>query len=283
MHGYLMEPSELRKIANRIRRRDLQAVFEAGAGHIGGEMSVIDLLTALYFHILSVNPDNPLDPSRDRLVLSKGHTACALYVTLAEKGFIPQEEISTFLQPYSRLNGHPNCTKVPGVETNTGPLGHGLSVGVGMAQAAKLSGARWRTFVIVGDGEMQEGSNWEAIMAAAQFKLDNLILIVDHNRLQQGAPVVATNNLAPFGPKLEAFGWAFEEIDGHNMEEICTVLALEAITPSKPKCIVAHTNKGQGISFMSDDVAWHHKVPNAEQYAQAMAELEAQTAVEASA
>lgn len=269
-----MDPNELRALANRIRRRDLQAVFEAGAGHIGGEMSVIDLLTALYFHTMSVDPADPKTPLRDRLVLSKGHTALALYIVLSEKGFLPKEEISTFLQPNSRLNGHPNRVKVPGVETNTGPLGHGLPVGVGMATAAKLNGEDWRTFVITGDGEMQEGSNWEAIMAAAQFKLDNLTLIIDHNRIQQGARLAETNDLAPLAPKLEAFGWAVEEIDGHDMEQICRALSPATTTPGKPKCIVAHTNKGQGISFMSDNVAWHHKVPNEDQYRQAMAELE---------
>lgn len=269
-----MELHELRSLANRIRRRDLQAVFEAGAGHIGGEMSVIDLLTALYFHTMSVDSKAPLNPQRDRLVLSKGHTALALYITLSEKGYIPKEEISTFLKPHSRLNGHPNRVKVPGVETNTGPLGHGLPIGVGMAKAAKLNGEDWRTFVITGDGEMQEGSNWEAIMAAAQFRLDNLTLIIDHNRLQQGARLADTNDVAPLAPKLEAFGWAVEEIDGHDMAHICDALSRDTITAGKPKCIVAHTNKGQGISFMTDNVAWHHKVPNEEQYKQAMAELE---------
>lgn len=270
-----MTPDDLSKLANKIRKRDLQAVFEAGAGHIGGEMSVADILTALYFKIMNIEPQNPTAPQRDRLVLSKGHTALALYVVLAEKGFIPPEEVSTFLQHKSRLNGHPNRVKVPGVETNTGPLGHGLPIGVGMANAAQLNGETWRTFVITGDGEMQEGSNWEAIMAAAQFKLDNLTLIIDHNRLQQGARLADTNNLAPLAPKLEAFGWAVEEIDGHDMEQICAALSPETITTGKPKCIVAHTNKGQGISFMSDNVAWHHKVPNEDQYKQAMAELEA--------
>ena len=268
-----MQPKELREIASRIRRRDLQAVFEAGAGHIGGEMSVIDLLTALYFHTMSVDAEKPMAPDRDRLVLSKGHSALALYIVLSEKGFIPKEEVSTFLKHGSRLNGHPNRVKVPGVETNTGPLGHGLPVGVGMAIAAKLDGADWRSFVITGDGEMQEGSNWEAIMAAAQFKLDNLTLIIDHNRLQQGARLTETNNLAPLAPRLDSFGWAVEEIDGHDMEQICGALSRKAITAGKPKCIVAHTNKGQGISFMSDNVAWHHKVPDEEQYKQAMAEL----------
>lgn len=269
-----MEETALRALANKIRMRDLRAVYEAGAGHIGGEMSVTDILTALYFNTMSVNPDAPLDPQRDRLVLSKGHTALALYVVLAEKGFIPQEDVSTFLKHRSNLNGHPNRVKVPGVETNTGPLGHGLPVGVGMASAAKLDGASWRTFVITGDGEMQEGSNWEAIMAAAQFKLDNLTLIIDHNRLQQGARLADTNNMAPLAPKLASFGWAVEEIDGHDMGQICQALSPETVTPGRPKCIVAHTNKGQGISFMSDNVAWHHKVPNEEQYKQAMAELE---------
>ncbi len=269
-----MEIRELQSLANRIRRRDLQAVFEAGAGHIGGEMSVTDILTALYFHTMSIDPSQPLDPLRDRLVLSKGHTACVLYVTLAERGFISKDEISTFLEPMSALNGHPNRTKVPGVETNTGPLGHGLPVGVGMAKAAKLDDAAWRTFVITGDGEMQEGSNWEAMMAAAQFQLDNLTLIIDHNRLQQGARLAETNNLAPLAPRLESFGWAVEEIDGHDMEQICSALAAENNVPGRPKCVIAHTNKGQGISFMSDRVEWHHKVPNAEQFAQAMAELE---------
>ena len=269
-----MDPQELRVIANRIRRRDVTAVYEAGAGHVGGEMSVTDLLTALYFHTMKVDPAAPLDPARDRLVLSKGHTALALYIVLSEKGFIAKDEISTFLKHHSRLNGHPNRVKVPGVETNTGPLGHGLPVAVGMAKAAKLDKAGWRTFVITGDGEMQEGSNWEAIMAGAHFGLDNLTLIIDHNRLQQGARLADTNNIAPLAPKLEAFGWAVEEIDGHDMEAICRALSTDAITPGRPKCIVAHTNKGHGISFMSDNVAWHHKVPNEEQYRQAMAELE---------
>lgn len=268
-----MALNELIATANRIRRRDLQAVFEARAGHIGGEMSVIDILTALYFHTMNVDPSNPLDPDRDRLVLSKGHTACALYVTLAEKGFFPKDELSTFLQPMSPLNGHPNRVKVPGVETNTGPLGHGLPVAVGMAKAAKLDKAAWRTFVITGDGEMQEGSNWEAIMCAAQFQLDNLTLIIDHNKLQQGASVAETNNVAPLAPKLEAFGWLVEEIDGHNMQQLCSSLDAASVTTDRPKCIIAHTHKGHPISFMSDEVKWHHGVPNAQQYKIAMEEL----------
>jgi len=269
-----MKPDELKKLANKLRLRDLHAVFEAGAGHIGGEMSVMDILTALYFQVLNVNAEKPTDPTRDRLILSKGHTALALYIVLAERGFIPKDEISTFLQYNSRLNGHPNRTKVPGIETNTGPLGHGLPIAVGMAKAAKLSDENWRTFVVAGDGEMQEGSNWEAIMAAAQFGLDNLTLIVDHNRLQQGARLAETNDIAPLAPKLASFGWAVEEIDGHDMSKILAACSSENKPTALPKCIIAHTNKGEGISFMSDNVAWHHKVPNQEQYEQGVAELE---------
>ncbi len=265
-----MQPNDLERIARQIRLRDLQAVVAAGAGHIGGEMSAIDILTALYFRVLRVNPQAPKDPNRDRFVLSKGHVALALYVTLAKRGFLPEDEIATFLKPHSRLNGHPNCNKVPGVETNTGPLGHGLPVAVGMAKAAQLTGAAYHTYVMTGDGEMQEGSNWEAIASAAQFGLSNLTLIIDHNRFQQGAALKDTNNLAPFRSKLEAFGWDVTEIDGNAMAEI--VPALEHRGP-RPHCIVAHTNKGHGISFMQDTVDWHHKVPNAEQFQIALAEL----------
>src|SRR5262245_351078 len=171
-------------------------------------MSAIDILTTLYFHVLRYDPTKPLAPERDRFILSKGHCAGALYVTLAEAGFIERAELSTFLKPDSRLNGHPNRTKVPGVETNTGPLGHGLPVAVGMAKAAKISRASWRTYVLTGDGELQEGSNWEAAMAAAQFKLDNLTLIIDRNRLQQGARTETTNALEPLADKWRAFGWS---------------------------------------------------------------------------
>ncbi|MBD9388628.1 transketolase [Agrobacterium sp. AGB01] len=265
-----MQPNDLEHIARQIRLRDLQAVFEAGAGHIGGEMSAIDVLTALYFRVLRIWPDQPKHPERDRFVLSKGHVALALYVTLAKRGFIPEAEISTFLKPHSRLNGHPNCNKVPGVETNTGPLGHGLPVAVGMAKAAKITGAKYHTYVLTGDGEMQEGSNWEAIASAAQFGLDNLTLIIDHNRFQQGAALKDTNNLAPFASKLQAFGWTVSEINGNVMNEIVPALEKRG---NQPHCIVAHTNKGHGISFMQDTVDWHHKVPNAEQFKIALAEL----------
>ena len=237
-------------------------------------MSVIDILTTLYFHTMNIDPEIPNRTDRDRFILSKGHTACALYTTLAHRGFFSTSQLSTFLQPHSDLNGHPNCNKVPGVETNTGALGHGLPIGVGMAKAAQLSNENWRVFVLCGDGELQEGSNWEAAMAAAQFKLDNLILIVDHNRLQQGARLSDTNELAPIAEKFAAFGWATTSIDGHDIASISSALDAENTTAGQPKCVVANTYKGQGISFMRDRVEWHHKVPNEEQYKLALKELQ---------
>lgn len=268
-----MNPTKLKKIATEFRCLDLKTVFDAGAGHIGGEMSVIDILTALYFHVLDIDPNLPMDPQRDRLVLSKGHTSLALYIVLSGRGFFPTEEIRTFLKPLSRLNGHPQRTKVPGVEASTGPLGHGLPIGVGMAKAAKLNKENWHTFVISGDGELQEGSNWEAIMAASQFNLDNLTLIIDHNGLQQGAKLEETLNIAPFGSKFESFGWNVEEINGHDMEAICSTLSKDCNSTGKPRCVIAHTVKGSGISFMENSVSWHHKVPDKTQYELAMAEL----------
>jgi len=269
--------AELEATARQIRIADLKTVYAAGAGHIGGELSAIDILTTLYFHTLKIDPTQPQLPTRDRFILSKGHTACALYTTLAFRGFIDKTDLSTFLQPHSALNGHPNRLKVPGIETNTGALGHGLPIGVGMAKAAKLSNQDWRVFILCGDGELQEGSNWEAAMAAAQFKLDNLILVVDHNGLQQGASVTDTNDLAPLLEKFVAFGWATSTVNGHDISQLCNVLDSKAVTPNQPKCIVANTQKGRGISFMQDRAEWHHKVPNQEQFEQALQELQVVT------
>ncbi|MFK7992927.1 MAG: transketolase [Granulosicoccus sp.] len=268
-----MDVHDLQETARRIRLLDLETVYRAGAGHIGGEMSAIDILTTLYFQTMRVDPAQPDRPDRDRFILSKGHTACALYATLAVRGFFDEAELKTFLQPYSALNGHPNRVKVAGVETNTGCLGHGLPIGVGMAKAAKISGENWRVFVLCGDGELQEGSNWEAAMAAAHFKLDNLTLIVDHNRLQQGARVADTNDLAPIREKFSTFGWASHDVDGHNIQQLGDILDSKTIRPGSPTCVVANTFKGQGISFMKDRVEWHHKVPDKEQYELAKQEL----------
>ncbi len=258
--------------ARRIRLQDLALVHFAGAGHIGGDFSSADILTTLYGAVLNVAPDRVDDPERDRFVLSKGHIAGIYYTTLAAFGFLPVADLATFLAPESKLNGHPNRLYVKGVEANTGPLGHGLPIAVGLAKSAVMLGSSRRTHVLVGDGELQEGSNWEAMMAASHLKLDRLTLIVDRNRLQQGATTAATNDLDPLADKMAAFGMAVHEIDGHDHGQLLDALSAEP-APGKPTGIIAHTHKGHPISYMSDNVAWHHKVPNAEQYAQAVAEL----------
>jgi transketolase len=264
----------LRTLARSIRRHDIQMIHRAKLGHIGGEMSAIDILTTLYFAVLHVDPQQPTMPDRDRFILSKGHSAAALYTTLAHAGFFPLDELHTFMQPLSKLNGHPDRNKVPGVETNTGPLGHGLPVAVGAALASKLQDATWGVFALTGDGELQEGSNWEAAMAGAHYQLDNLTVIVDRNRLQQGAGTEETMRLEPLADKWRAFGWSVTELDGHDYGQLLDTFARVPFEQSTPNCIIAHTHKGQGISFMQDKVAWHHKVPNAEELAMALAELE---------
>ncbi len=266
----------LRTLATAIRRRDLQMVYDAKLGHIGGDFSDIDILVALYFSVLRVDPNKPNNPDRDRFILSKGHSAGALYTTLAYRGFIPLDELNTFAQPLSRLNGHPDRKKVPGVETNTGPLGHGLPVAVGCAVAAKIDGAAWRTFVLTGDGELQEGSNWEAALSAAHYKLDNLTVIIDRNGLQQGDFTERTMHLDPLAEKWRAFGWSVREVNGHDYAALLDVFDQLPFEWGRPNCIIAHTHKGQGVSFMRDRPAWHHRVPNAEEYAQALQELDAQ-------
>jgi transketolase len=266
--------AHLRTIARSVRRRDLQVVHGARLGHIGGEMSAIDILVTLYFAVLRVDPSRPDDPERDRFILSKGHAAVALYTTLAHRGFISLDQLDTFAQPLSILNGHPDRNKVPGVETNTGPLGHGLPVAVGAAIAAKLQERSWRVFALTGDGELQEGSNWEAAMSAAHYGLDNLTVIVDRNRLQQGDWTEQTMHLEPLADKWRAFGWAVAEVDGHDIMQLLDTFSSIPIVTGKPTCVIAHTHKGQGASFMRDQAGWHHRVPNASELAAALAELE---------
>lgn len=257
--------------ARHQRRQDIRMIERSGQGHVGGDMSVMDILTTLFFHVLDVDPANPTRVDRDRLILSKGHTAGALYSVLANCGFFAESELETFLEPLSPLNGHPNRLKVPGVEANTGPLGHGLPIGVGVAHASRLTGADYRTVVVVGDGELQEGSNWEAFMSAAHFGLERLYVVVDRNRLQQGARTEDTTQMDSLEDKISAFGWEVRTIDGHDYNKI--IDAFRPAEQGKPVAIVANTIKGKGISYMEDNVAWHHKVPNAEQVAQAMEEL----------
>src|SRR5207253_4211979 len=240
--------SALSKLATSIRRLDLAMIHHAGIGHIGGDFSAIDILVTLYFAVLRINPHHPDAPDRDRFILSKGHAAGALYTTLAHAGFFPMSELETFAQPLSMLNGHPDRNKVPGVEANTGPLGHGLSIGVGAALAAKMDGARWKTFVLTGDGELQEGSNWEAAMAAAQFRLDNLVVIVDRNRLQQGAGTEETIKLEPLAERWRSFGWAVTEVDGHDLAALRATFRSVPFEASRPHCIIAHTHTGRGVS-----------------------------------
>jgi transketolase len=265
----------LRQRAIEVRLRDLKMVHGAGLGHIGGEFSATDILVTLFFGgVLRYDPANPNDPERDRFVLSKGHSAAALYTTLALAGYFDVAELDTWLQPMSRLNGHPDRNKVPGVETNTGPLGHGFPVAVGIALSAKMDGADRRTFVLTGDGELQEGSMWEAAMAAGHFGLDKLVCIVDRNRLQQGDRTETTMGLDPLPDKFEAFGWAVRETDGNDPATLLDTFAALPFEPGKPNCVIANTTKGKGVSFIEDRAGWHHRVPNDAEYEQAVAELE---------
>jgi len=269
------EPEErdavLAEEARRVRRSIVRMIDRSQLGHIGGDFSVTDILTTLFDVVLAIDPASPDLVGRDRFVLSKGHCAAALYSTLAYTGYFSPDELDTFMAPLSALNGHPNRNKVPGVETNTGPLGHGLPVAVGLAKAAQLHGDASRVFVVMGDGEMQEGSNWEALMAASQFGLANLTAIVDRNRLQQGARTEETNGLDPLDDKLAAFGFEVREIDGHDYGQLLAAFAPS--TTGKPVAVIANTTKGKGVSFIEDRVEWHHKVPSAEQVALALEEL----------
>jgi transketolase len=263
-------PADLAEAARRVRLRDLGMVTGAGMGHIGGEFSVTDILVTLYLGVVDLAPG----PHRDHVVLSKGHAAAALYATLAEAGLLEEEQLSTFVRPDSALNGHPARTKLDCVEASTGPLGHGLPIGVGMAIAAQLDGSAARTYVVTGDGEMQEGSNWEALMIAAHRGLDRLALIIDRNGLQQGASVAETSDLEPLADKLAAFGWAVREVDGHDHAALQESLASVPWEPGRPSALIARTHKGHPVSFMSDVAAWHHRVPSAEEAALARSEVE---------
>ncbi|KHL25525.1 transketolase [Croceibacterium mercuriale] len=265
-----------RERAGWMRQRLLGMIVAAGQGHPGGDLSATDILASLYFDVLRIDPAMPDAPDRDRFVMSKGHCTGALYSALAGRGFFPEAELDTYLKPGSRLNGHPNRTYLPGVETNTGPLGHGFPVAVGIAIAGQIDRTDYRTFVLTGDGELQEGSMWEAAMLAGHRRLGRLTVIVDRNRLQQGARTEDTNALEPLADKWRAFGWQVAEVDGHDHAALLQALDAAAAPRDVPLCIIAHTFKGHGVSYMRDQAGWHHGVPNAEQYAAALAELEAE-------
>ncbi len=262
--------------ADEVRRRGIQTVHDANLGHVGGEYSITDVLVTLYLRTMNISPEQVEagDPERDRMVLSKGHTANALYTTLALAGYLDPAVLRTFARYGSMLNGHPAHAKVKAVEASTGPLGHGLPIAVGMAIGAALQGSTRRTFVLLGDGEMQEGSNWEALMTAGNRRLSGLCAVIDRNLLQQGATVADTNDLEPLADKLRAFNWEVAEVDGHDHGALLDVFDAVPADSGRPTAVIAHTHKGYPISFMEDQVAWHHKIPSVDQVAQAVAELD---------
>jgi len=261
-------------LAKKIRAHALHMVHRANASHVGTCLSIADILAVLYSGILRVNPKQPDWPDRDRFILSKGHGAAVTYAVLAECGFFPKEWLDTYCQDGAKLPGHITSHGIPGVEVSTGSLGHGLSIGCGMALATKRDGRSYRVFVLLSDGECDEGSTWEAVLFAPQHRLDNLIAIVDYNKIQAFGMGKEVLDLEPLADKWRAFNWAVQEIDGHNCSQIEDAFKNVPFELGKPSCIVAHTVKGKGVSFMENRLEWHYKSPNAEQLAQALAELE---------
>lgn len=263
----------LARKAQELRQLVIKMIGEAGSGHPGGSLSCAEILAVLYFHELRLDPERPDWPDRDRFILSKGHAAPLLYAALAKRGFFPVEELLTLRRLGSRLQGHPDCRRLPGVEMSTGSLGQGLSVGNGLALAAKLDGRPYRVYVLLGDGEIQEGMVWEASMAAAHYRLDNLVAIVDHNGLQIDGPVVEVMSPEPLAQKWQAFGWEVLSVNGHEVGEIAGALEYARRVKGKPTMIIAETVKGKGVSFMENRVEWHGVAPKGEELARALAEL----------
>jgi len=260
-------------LANKICSQTLRMVHQANASHIGTCLSMADLLAVLYSRVLQVVPANPSWPERDRFILSKGHGAAILYAVLAERGFFPVEWLDTYCQDGSLLTGHANH-HVPGVEVSTGSLRHGLPIGCGMALAGKRDGKSYKVYVLLSDGEMDEGSNWESILFAPHHHLDNLVVIVDYNKIQSFGTVKEVLDLEPLVDKWKAFRWSVREVDGHDHHQIEEALSTVPFESGKPSVIIAHTTKGKGVSFMENQLAWHYKSPNAEQLSQALSELE---------
>ncbi len=256
----------------------IEGVFNAKSGHPGGSLSIADILTYLYFEHMNVDPKNPKDENRDRFVLSKGHTAPALYAVLANRGFFPVSELKNLRKPGSMLQGHPSMNRTPGIDMSTGSLGQGISTAVGMALAGKIDKKDYRVYTVLGDGEIEEGQVWEAAMFAAAKGLDNLCAVVDNNNLQIDGSVAEVNSPYPIPEKFRAFGWNVIEIYGHSFDEIDAAFNAAQEFKGKPTVIVAKTVKGKDVSFMEDQCSWHGTAPNAEQYEQAMSELEAKLA-----
>ncbi len=264
----------VRELAKRIRKHSVSMTAKANASHIGSSLSIADLLAVLYSTVLRIDPSRPEWPDRDRFILSKGHGCAALYAVLAECGFFPVQSLGTYYQDGTQFPGHATHKGIPGVEVSTGSLGHGLTMGTGMALAAKRDGRDCRVFCLLSDGECDEGSTWEPVLFAPQHKLDNLVAVVDYNKIQSLGRVEEVIDLEPLAAKWRAFGWATCEIDGHDCEAIEKALAAIPFEDGRPSCIIAHTIKGKGISFMEDKLLWHYRAPRGEQFQEAMSELD---------
>ena len=272
-----MEPKkqlELSRIANNVRYGIIEGVYNAACGHPGGSLSIADVLTYLYFEEMNVDPENPKNPDRDRFVLSKGHTAPALYSVLAERGFFPKEELKTLRKTASRLQGHPDMKGVPGVDMSTGSLGLGISAACGMALSAKVYSDSYRVYTVLGDGESEEGQVWEAAMFAAHYKLDNLVAVLDWNGLQIDGPITEVMNPTPHDEKFRAFGWHVISIDAHSFDEIEAAFAEARAVKGKPTVIIAKSTKGKGVSYMENSCEWHGQAPKEDLYKVAIADLD---------
>ncbi len=263
-----------RQLALKIRRHTVFMTHRGKSSHVGSVLSMADILAVLYGRILKKQPRNPKWPERDRFILSKGHAGAGVYAALAETGYFPVDWLKSHCARGSKLCGHVSHIGIPGVELSTGSLGHGLSVGAGMAYAAKFSRNKFRVFVLLSDGECDEGSNWEAILFAAHHHLANLVAIVDYNKIQSLGPVPETLALEPFAAKWRAFGWVVKEVDGHDHDQLIAALDIRPESGSPPTCVIAHTTKGKGVSFMEDSVLWHYRSPQGEEFRAALAELE---------
>ncbi len=267
-----MTDHQLKLKSIELRKKVLKYIYNAKAGHTGGSLSSTDILNVLFNRVLNVDPENPKDPNRDRYIQSKGHCVEALFATMADRGFFPESDLDTLCKYQSHYIGHPT-KKINGVEQNTGGLGHGLPICVGEALAAKMDEKSHRVYTMLGDGELAEGSNWEAALAGAHYKLDNLYAILDYNKQQITGDNKDVMNTAPVRDKFEAFGWAVKEVDGHDVAALTEALNTGPLEAGKPSLIIAHTIKGKGVSFMERNIKWHHGVPSPEQFEQAQMEL----------
>lgn len=273
MPSMSLECEQSAALAKKVRLHALHMIHRAKSSHLGSAYSMADLLAVLYGRILRIDPEKPDAADRDRFILSKGHACAALYAVLAERGFFPKEWLQGFYQDGARLAGHATHVGVPGVEVSTGSLGHGLPIACGMALAGKRDRQSHRVFTLLSDGECDEGSTWEAVLFAPHHQLDNLIAIVDYNQIQSLGTVKEVLDLEPFAAKWKAFGWAVREIDGHDCAQIERVLSNLPVEPGKPTCVVAHTVKGKGVSFMENKLLWHYRAPDGDEMARALAEL----------